>query len=267
MEALCDLLFELSNDDRLSILFELQKRPAKISHLSKTFDFTPQATTRNVTRLVEIGLIRRNESSDYHLTPYGSTSINLLEPYLFLTENKDYFNTHLTDKLPSEFLARLGVLRRSKPLNELMEVFGKIEKIIVEAEEFFWYITNEVLVSSNYYLLGLEALDRGVEFRCIEPIGYRVPQNIVNSISKKVRDALDVHRINGLLLDRGHEKIDVILYMNEKEVAVLAFPELNGAFDYLGFTSSDPLVLNWCKDLHHYYWDKAILRQIFHKNI
>ena len=179
MEALCDLLFELSNDDRLSILFELQKRPAKISHLSKTFDFTPQATTRNVTRLVEIGLVRRNESSDYVLTPYGSTSINLLEPYLFLTENKDYFNTHLTDKLPSEFLARLGVLRRSKPLNEFMYVFGKIEKIIVEAEEFVWYITNEVLVSSNYYMMGLEALDRGVEFRCIEPIGYRVPQNII----------------------------------------------------------------------------------------
>lgn len=267
MEALCDLLFELSNDDRLSILFELQKEPSKISNLSKTLDFTPQATTRNVTRLVEIGLVRRNESSDYILTPYGSTSINLLEPYLFLTENKYYFNTHLTDKLPSEFLARLGVLRRSKPLNGLMEAFGKIEKIIVEAEEFFWYITNEVLVSTNYYIMGLEALDRGVEFRCIEPIGYRVPQNIVDNISKKVRDALDVHRINGLLLDRGHEKIDIILYMNEKEVAVLAFPELTGGFDYLGFTSSDPKVLNWCKDLHRFYWDKAIQRQIFHKNI
>jgi len=65
MEALCDLLFELSNDDRLSILFELQKEPSKISNLSKVLDFTPQATTRNVTRLVEIGLVRRNESSDY----------------------------------------------------------------------------------------------------------------------------------------------------------------------------------------------------------
>ncbi len=71
MEALCNLLFELSNDDRLSILFELMKGPSKLSNLSKTLDFTPQATTRNVTRLVEIGLVRRNESSDYILTPYG----------------------------------------------------------------------------------------------------------------------------------------------------------------------------------------------------
>jgi predicted transcriptional regulator len=71
METLCDLLFELSNDNRLSILFELQKDPSKISNLSKTLDFTPQATTRNMTRLVEIGLVRRNESSDYVLTPYG----------------------------------------------------------------------------------------------------------------------------------------------------------------------------------------------------
>jgi len=99
MEALCDLLFELSNDDRLSILFELQKGPSKISDLSKTLDFTPQATTRNVTRLVEIGLVRRNESSDYILTPYGATALDQLDSYIFISENKDYMSTHWTSQL------------------------------------------------------------------------------------------------------------------------------------------------------------------------
>ena len=51
------------------------------------------------------------------------------------------------------------------------------------------------------------------------------------------------------------EKIDVTLYMNEEEVASLAFPSRTGEFDYLGFTSTDEKVLEWCKDLHSYYWD------------
>jgi predicted transcriptional regulator len=144
-----------------------------------------------------------------------------------------------------------------------MEAFAKIEKTIKEAEEFFWYITNELLGSANVYTTGLEALDRGVEFRCIEPIGYKPPRDILDNVSKEVWDAYDIHRSKGLLLDRKHETIDVILYMNEKEVAVLDFPELTGAFDYLGFTSSDPKVLDWCKDLHSYYWDKGILRLNF----
>ena len=148
-----------------------------------------------------------------------------------------------------------------------MGTFSNIEKVMGEAEEFFWYITSETLISANLYAKGPEVLDRGVQIKSIEPIGYSVPQNIVDNISKEIRDALKVHRDNGLLVDRLHEKIDVTLYMNEKEVAVLAFPSLSGEFDYLGFTSTDPMVLDWCKDLHCYYWDRGILRQNYRARI
>ena len=89
MEALCDLLFELSNEDRLAILYQLQDGPKKLSNLSKTLDLQPQAVSRNLTRLVEIGLIRRNEASDYELTPYGASSLTQLESLNFITENKE----------------------------------------------------------------------------------------------------------------------------------------------------------------------------------
>ena len=40
MENVCSLFFELSNEDRLSIMLELEKEPLKLTHISKKFDLT-----------------------------------------------------------------------------------------------------------------------------------------------------------------------------------------------------------------------------------
>ena len=53
------------------------------------------------------------------------------------------------------------------------------------------------------------------------------------------------------------DRIDVFLWMSEKEVVALAFPTLEGGFDYLGFTSKDKRALEWCGELFQYYWDRA----------
>jgi len=100
MDALCDLLFELSNDDRLQILYEIKKNPIKLSHISKKLNFTTQATARNIYRLAEFGIIRKKENSDYILTPFGTTSLALLDSYHFITENKGYLLSHWTKNSP-----------------------------------------------------------------------------------------------------------------------------------------------------------------------
>ena len=68
METLTDLLFELSNDDRLKILLELEKGPRNLTKIAKDLDFTAQGTSRNVERLVQISMIMRNPEGDYVLT-------------------------------------------------------------------------------------------------------------------------------------------------------------------------------------------------------
>ncbi len=45
--------------------------------------------------------------------------------------------------------------------------------------------------------------------------------------------------------------------MSEKEVALLSFPAVNGGYDYLGFTSTDPAALRWCRDVFEYYWARG----------
>jgi predicted transcriptional regulator len=51
--------------------------------------------------------------------------------------------------------------------------------------------------------------------------------------------------------------------MNEKEVASVAFPLHDGRFDYLGFTSKNPQVHNWCHDVYEHYWELSKPRTEF----
>ena len=90
-----------------------------------------------------------------------------------------------------------------------------------------------------------EAVDRGIEFRMIEPEVVEHAPHV--EVLPRVRPG-EV---------RGLEEINVFIAITEKEAAALAFPETEGDFDYLGFTSRDEGTLKWCKELFLYYWDKA----------
>jgi predicted transcriptional regulator len=114
------LLFELSSIDRLDILFLLQKTPLKLSHVSKRLDFTVQETSRNISRLSEAKLVRKDVDGLYHLSPYGEESLNLLSGFRFLFSNSDYFIAHTLDKVPEMFRVSLGVLDHCEFVSDVM---------------------------------------------------------------------------------------------------------------------------------------------------
>ena len=39
--------------------------------------------------------------------------------------------------------------------------------------------------------------------------------------------------------------------------AYISFPLEDGTYDYLGFMSSDPRAVGFCRDLHRHFWDRA----------
>ena len=236
------------------------KEPMKLTHIAKELDLTVQETSRQLARMNEIELVTKDPDGFYVLQPYGRHAIRLFPGFQFLTEHVDYFNRHTLDLLPERFMGRIGELRGSVPVTALMKTFSNIERLMRESEEFFWYMSDENLISSSHYVLALDALERGIAIRCIEPLGYRPPPHILDSISNEIKTAIDAYRGKEMLLDKVFEKIDLVMYMNEKEVGILALPTLTGEFDYKGFSSTDPKVLEWCKDLHRYYWERGSLR-------
>ena len=167
MDRLCDLLFELSNEDRLKILKELQNENLKLSHISQRLNFTAQETSRNIARLVETKLVTRTTDGSYEISPYGIQAMRIIPAYQFLSENSEYFYEHTLENIPDKFVSRIGELNKCKPITQLLDVFGNIERVFREAEEYYLYIGEPLGLSSTLSLVR-EALDRGVKARGIE---------------------------------------------------------------------------------------------------
>jgi predicted transcriptional regulator len=252
MQELCRLLFELSNEDRLSILFEIRKTPMKLSRISDKFHVTVPETARNVSRLSEVNLIVKDVEGAYHLTPFGEEALRLLPGLQFLSKNKKYFLSHTLSKLPQEFATGLGALEDCKPAKELTEMLFVCENLIREAQQYVWFMADQILASM--VPLAVEAVKRGVEFKKLLPRNADIPDDILKMANDTIFD--QAARL-GKFESRYLDTIDIVIFISEREVAAICFPDLEGKFDYLGFTSKSELTHSWSKSLYSYYWNSA----------
>jgi predicted transcriptional regulator len=238
--------------DRLNILLELRKTPMKLSHVSKKFDFTVPETARNISRLHEASLIAKDVEGAFHLTPYGEEALAILSGFRFLSEHPKYFATHTVSALPPEFATGLGALENSKEIKELTTMLFNVENLLREAQQYIWFIADQILASA--LPLYVEAVERGVEIKKLMPRNANVPEGILKMANDPVFErAARAKKLESRYLNR----IDVAIFLSEKEVAGICFPDLEGNFDYLGFTTRSESALAWSKSVFSYYWDRA----------
>ncbi len=256
MERLCDLLFELSNEDRMRILQRLREEASNVTNLSRALGTSNQEISRHVSRLVEAGVAQRDADGLYRLTPFGELILTQMRGLEFSTRHREYFRTHLLADLPPAFLLRLGELERSEFVDDVMVALYNVERVIEEAEEYVWRLTD------RYDMMALskleEATGRGVEFRLMQSRGFEFPPDWPGE-----GIILSEARLEGVFKLKISDLANVFIAMSEKEVAALAFPKLDGRFDYLGFASRDGRAHRWCHELYRYYWDRAQLHPLF----
>ncbi len=250
MESLCDLLFEISSEDRLRILVQLEKEELTITNLARKLSMSTQETSRHIPWLLEVGLTHKGADGLHSLTPYGELTLKQIEGLEFMSRHKGYFKTHILTSLPPKFVNRIGELAGCTYMDDVMVVFHNVERMIREAKEYVWRLTDRYLMMA---LPDLEAAtDSGVEFRLLQSKNFEYPPDWPGPgvILRKAR-------LEGTFTVRMSEGADVFMAMSEKEVAAVAFPTTSGRFDYLGFTSNDERAHGWCYDLFQYYWEGA----------
>ena len=240
MEALCNLLFELSNEDRLKILLQLEKGPKNLIKIAKELDTSAQGTSRNVARLVETSLIRRNPDGEYELTPYGGVSLRLLGSYEFLSRNRQYFLGHDASVLPYQFVNRLGELGACSFQGDVITSLTHGEAMMRAAEEYVCTIGEQFHINAPP-IIG-EKVKLGVVFRTILPEAVVPPPGFRPA-------AVGVER-------RTLPRVKMRVFMTEKE-AFFGFPTLEGKIDYASFVSKDAKFRRWCLDLFNYFWDQG----------
>lgn len=245
MAEVFDLYFELSNEDRVSILKTLMMESLNLTGLSNKLGLMNQETSRHLSRLEEAGLVIKNPDGAYSITHFGKLCMLKNEEIGFLFKHRDYFNTHSLEGIPKDLVAKLGVLSNSVYVDDTLIALGIAKRIFDEAQESMFRLSDQFLMVLIEPIVA--AADRGVNYTFIYSADIKVPPDAKESV--RLRNAKN----KGTFFSYTHPDVRAFIVMSEKEV-MLAFPQLDGGYDYTGFNSTDELVLKWCRELFEYHY-------------
>ncbi|MCW4012539.1 MAG: hypothetical protein NWF07_06040 [Candidatus Bathyarchaeota archaeon] len=244
MPDLYELFFELSNEDRVNILRLLQREHINLTNISTKLELRNQESSRHLSRLEESRLVHKNTDGTYQVTAFAELILRKQDEIGFLLEHRDYFNSHSLDGLPSDLVAKLGVLANSEHVDDTLIALQVVKRIIDESEEYLFRLSDQFLMVLMDPIVA--ATDRGIHYCFIYSANIKVPPDATDTV--RLRGARD----RGNFFSYTHENVSAFMVMSEKEV-MLAFPKLDGSYDYTGFNSTDIEVLRWCKELYEYH--------------
>jgi predicted transcriptional regulator len=258
LERFYDLLFEVSNEYRHKMMIMLKEKSMRVTSLSKELGLTSPEISRHVYRLSENGLTTKDVEGYFHLTPYGTMVLVMLQEFEFTSMHSDYFASHIVAGLPEQFIKRIGDLSGSLFSDNIPAFFHQIEKVIREAEQEVWLLVDHFPL--NHLSLIIEAINRGVRFRIVEPRD-RILSPDIEAMATEDIHVLSRTKLTPLVEQRMLDEVNIYMYLSEK-CSVLAFPTLTGENEYKGFISTDEKSLKWSRDLFQHYWDEGVLRTL-----
>jgi len=246
------LFFELAGDLRLSMLRKLSQKNYRLSQLSSELEATMQEAHRNMTRLVDSGLIAKDKEGNLVLTSYGRTIVTIIPSYEFLYRNREFFIDHSLDHLPPKFIQRMGAFKSCEIVHGVMAILQRWKNLYSESEKYIMEIMAQVpldlieTVSSR--------VESGVKFSYIFAINSVVPKGRTQLLLKVGwRNFIS----KGLVERRMLPEVRVMTIFNEKQACVL-FPNRKGEPDLnIMFCGEDKEFLEWCADFFDYQWEKA----------
>ena len=238
-----DLLFEVSNENRYEMLTILKQNPRRITDITNEMKLTRPEARRHVSRLNEVGLIQRDIKGYYHITQYGELVLISLQVFQFMSNHRDYIKSHIVTKIPKDYLMQIGKLRESKETETPLDFLLQTENLFKESKEYVWLLVEQFPLNSLSSIN--EAINRRVRFKIIEPKNRAFSPHLDSLISEK-----HTHE------QRQIDAVNVFLYLSEKK-CILAFPNMDGQYDFKGFVAIDEDSLNWCRELFQHYWVKS----------
>ena len=246
---------ELASEQRLSILLRLTERDTKLSQLAKDLGVTMQEVHRNVNRLMEVGLIKKNSEGTFSLTTFGNTIIKQIPAYDFLSRNKEYFSDHNLGEIPMKFVHRIGALNNSEYVEGLVAVIERWKQLYNESSEYIYGMVPQIPLELIESVIPKIKND-GVKFNYILPQKAIVPKRRTELLSKS--GYYDLLKMEKKVVERRMvDKMHVAVVLNESQATVM-FPtvkdkvvaDMNSMF----YSRDDSLFHEWCLDYFRYCW-------------
>jgi predicted transcriptional regulator len=235
------LFFELASESRLGILRELKVKELKMQELAKKLALTDTETCRQLQRLSEARMIKKQPDATYKLTPYARFVLEVASPMDFISQHREYFLDHNAFLLPAEFRARLTEVSDCEFLLSAAESINKVTEAFLNAAD-----------RIDTVIQGGIALIEVLRKRSLE--GVKIRWLMLESFIPKAPSVLDswkpLPEIRITPMPLG------LMLVTEKE-ANFNLQRTDGTIDYASFHGTSPLFMKWVNDLWMHEWEKA----------
>jgi len=251
-EGVGSLFFELAGDLRLSMLTKLSQKHYRLSQLASELDATMQEAHRNMSRLIESGIVAKDREGELVLTAYGRTVVTIIPSYDFLYRNKEFFLDHSLGDLPPKFVQRMGAFRHCEVVHGVMAILQRWKNLYAGSDSYIKEIMAQVPLDLIETVTG--RVEQGVKFSYIFASNAVVPKGRTQLLQKVGwRNFIS----KGIVERRMLPEVKLMTIFNEKQGCVL-FPDMKGEPDLnTMFYGEDREFLEWCSDLFVYQWEKA----------
>jgi predicted transcriptional regulator len=261
MESLSNLFFELSHTDRLNLITLLKKSSSlKLTVLAEELGISTQEVYRHLSRLQDVLIVDKTIEGDYELTSFGEDLLLWLPGISFLQNNKNYFKSHILSGIPDRFRLRIGELEEAEPVDHIMLAINNVEQMIERAEEYMYIISDQIIMSTIPNIMS--NLEKGVKLHSIEPTDFKPDPQFLEQYTDEELRTYHESKANKLLQEAKLSKVPVVLYLSEKEVGFIGFPDSQGKLDFIGFSSKSPEAHGWCLELFEALWEKSTVKPV-----
>jgi predicted transcriptional regulator len=246
-----ELFMELASELRCSILMSVSKKPAKLSSLARELDSTVQDIHRNVNRLTDTGLTRREDGS-LHLTEYGRIVTKQIPYFIFMKKHANFFESHTLGDIPEKFLQRIGALQNCELVHSVTAVMERLKKLESGTKKQLRLMSSQAWAEEGRIIIELSM--HGIEVLIMVGKNTIFPKEIMDSIGRSIEKM----PANQKMQTKMVEKVDVALYISDEQQAAVMFPSMRGEIDMGAiFIGSDPAFYEWCNDLFDHYWERG----------
>jgi predicted transcriptional regulator len=247
-----ELFMELAGETRFSILASLNKKPAKLSSLSRELNITVQDAYRNLNRLMQEGLVRRADGI-FYTTQYGMIVMKQIPDFLVMKKHRKFFEDHNLDGIvPEKFLQRIGALQKCKTVSSVTAVFQSLKRLQSSANKSLNVIVSQAWPEEGEIFI--DKANHGVKILVLVGQNTIFPRNVVEYIIPAINELV----LKGFIDRRMVEQVSVAVFIADDRKAALAFSNTKNEVDMdTLFVGEDPMFCEWCSDYFDYMWKQS----------
>ncbi|MEJ2261635.1 MAG: helix-turn-helix domain-containing protein, partial [Nitrosopumilaceae archaeon] len=247
-----DIFSAIDNATRRSILFHLREKQMKGSQISKKLGISLQAFQKHISKLYEVNLISKNSNGMISLTQTGFALTEQIPSIQFLSENKEFFQTHSLSFLPTEFVQRIGDIQNHEKISGLPKIIKKLHQILEESTEYSKFIDWQRYFETTQISLS-KLLSNSKKIQCISTQD-KTSQDGNELFGKNNKTELNFKKTIEVKFAKN---LNFLPYLSNQSAMVM-FPDLNGVPDTnTTLFSKDERFIGWCSDLFDFIWKNS----------